>query len=260
MARIFLIGLVVWLGFSCSVAEYRSNATPIAHDTWTSLLQQHVDTAGWVDYPGFIRDSAKLNEYLRLLSNHHPDPDRWTENERKAYWINAYNAFTVKLITEHYPVDGIKKIKPGIPFVNTVWDIKFIDIAGQKYDLNNIEHGILRPRFKDARVHFALNCASVSCPILWKEAFTAKDLDNQLNEAGRSFLDDQRRNQILPEDIKVSRIFKWYQGDFVSKEQGLIDFLNQFSSQKIEASARISYLPYNWQLNEEVNAPNGAEN
>ena len=118
-------------------------------------MQDHVDDEGWVNYNGFIQDSLKLDNYLTLISNNHPNNKNWSKEERFAYWINAYNAFTVKLIVDNYPTESIKDVKSGLPFVNSVWDIKFINIEGNEYDLNNIEHGIIRPKFNDPRAHFA---------------------------------------------------------------------------------------------------------
>ena len=232
----------------CAVKDYQSEARPIKHNVWDSLLRAHVDEDGWVDYEGIIRDSSKLNKYLHLLKTHHPN-DKWSVNEQKAYWINAYNAYTVKLIVDHYPIPSIKDIKKGIPFINTVWDIKFIHIEGATYDLNNIEHGILRPKFKDPRVHFAINCASFSCPALRNEAYKAKKLDKQLDDAARKFLADKNKNIITPTDIQISKIFSWYRTDFKTQSGNIIDFLNQYAPVKIEEDAKISYLDYNWSLN-----------
>jgi hypothetical protein len=242
---------VVLLAMGCRVRDYASDSLPVSHQLWNDLLEKHVDKDGWVNYSGFIRDSAKLDEYLELLASHHPNRSHWSSEERMAYWINAYNAFTVKLITQHYPVGGIKKIKGGIPFVNSVWDIKFIEIEGQTYDLNNLEHGILRKKFKDPRIHFALNCASVSCPRLQGFAFTADSLDAQLDEAGRQFLREALRNRIQSDRLDISPIFKWYKGDFISRDQSLIDFLNLFAPVEISPDAEIEYRDYDWRLNQQ---------
>ncbi len=236
--------------FGCNVVEFRSDSKPISHQLWDQLLGEHVSPSGAVDYKGFIRDSSRLNRYISLLRESHPNEQNWSEAERKAYWINAYNAFTVKLILNHYPLESIKNIKNGIPFVNSVWDIKFINIEGRVYDLNNLEHGILRKEFDDPRVHFALNCASKSCPKLLNEAYTAEKLDAQLDLQGKAFLGDSSKNLIGTDRIQISRIFYWYKGDFVHSEQSLVDFLNKFSAKKIQRDAKIDYLPYNWNLNE----------
>lgn len=235
---------------ACKVKDYATEAQAIDHIQWDSLLKAHVNNEGWVSYEGFVKDSVRLNAYLELLSNHHPNPSTWTREERMAYWINAYNAFTVKLIVDNYPVEGIKEIKNGIPFVNTVWDIKFIQIQGQKYDLNNIEHGILRPKFKDPRIHFAVNCASISCPKLLNEAFTAEKLDEQLNQAATAFINDPSRNVIEPNQLKLSKIFKWYGGDFTG---GKKEYIQQFTNVEIAENAKVEYLEYDWGLNKVLN-------
>jgi hypothetical protein len=244
---LFLMGSLFFT--SCKVQDYESNARPISHNTWDSLVQKYVSEEGNVNYKGFIADSTKLNKYLALLSANHPNEKFWTKEERLAYWINAYNAFTVKLIVDNYPVPSIKDIKNGIPFVNTVWDIKFIHIEDATYDLNNIEHGIIRPKFNEPRIHFAVNCASQSCPKLANYAFTADKLDEQLDQAARSFINGSDKNQISKDEAKLSKIFSWYGGDF-KKNSSLIEFINQYSDVKINAKADIDYLDYDWSLNE----------
>ena len=169
---LFFLFTFTFLLSACKIKDQRSDSMPINHTIWDELLQKHVDS-GKVDYKGFIRDSSKFDKYLRLLKENHPNRKNWTEEERLAYWINAYNAFTLKLIIDNYPVESIKDIKKGIPFVNSVWDIKFIKIEAATYDLNNIEHGIIRAKFSEQRIHFAVNCASVSCPDLADSSYNA---------------------------------------------------------------------------------------
>lgn len=234
---------------ACGVKKYVSNSKPITHELWDSLLKEHVQVNGQVDYKGFIQDSLKLNNYISLLENNHPNDKHWSRDERLAYWLNAYNAFTIKLVTDHYPVKSIKDIKPGIPFINSVWDIKFINIEGANYDLNNIEHGIVRKQFDEPRIHFALNCASISCPRLRNEAYTAKKLETQLVEQSKIFLSNPIKNQISKDKIVLSKIFSWFGGDF-KKKGTLIEFLNQYAPVQIDAKAKRSSLDYNWNLNE----------
>lgn len=231
---------------ACKVQDYPSDSKPITHEIWDSLVREYVTSEGLVDYKGFIQDSTKLNKYLDLLSQSHPNDENWNRNERMAYWINAYNAFTVKLIVNNYPVASIKDIKNGIPFVNTVWDIKFINIEGANYDLNNIEHGILRPKFKDPRIHMVLNCASISCPKLQNFAYTADKLDEQMDRSAREFLNNKDKNRITPEKAQLSKIFDWYGGDFDSVQ----NFVNKYSEVKINKDTKIEYLEYNWALND----------
>ena len=244
---LFVIG-IIGSAQSCKVKDYQSDARPITHELWDSLVREHVDEQGWVNYEGFIADSNRLNTYLELLSQHHPNDRHWSRDEQLAYWINAYNAFTVKLIVDHYPVESIKDIKNGIPFVNTVWDIKFIKIEDREYDLNNIEHGIIRPKFKDPRIHMAVNCASISCPKLLNEAFTAKRLDEQLDQAARDFLSDPDKNIIeSASQLKLSKIFSWYSGDFDS----VVRFVDKYTETDIDRNPDIEYLDYDWGLNKQ---------
>lgn len=221
---------------------------PPSHALWDGLLKEHRRADGMVDYQGFIRDSAQLNAYLGLLSAAHPQKS-WGKDEQMAYWINAYNAFTVKLIVDHYPVESIKDIKRGIPFVNTVWDINFIDIQGQRYNLNDIEHGILRKHYKDARIHAAVNCASFSCPLLWPEAFVGGRLDAQLDAAMRAFVNDPLRNRVSAGQAELSAIFSWFGGDFKKDAGSLRDFINRYAEQPLSKEGKISHLDYDWRLN-----------
>ena len=244
-----LFGGIIFLFNACKVKDHPSSSGPIDHDLWDSLLQKHVKSQGQVDYKGFIADRELLEQYLQELQENHPNEENWTKNEQMAYWINAYNAFTVKIVIDYYPVESIKDIKGKIPFVNTVWDVKFINIEGAVYDLNNIEHGILRSKYKDPRIHFALNCASGSCPNLSRSAYTAESLDKQLDKAGRIFLGDPTKNIITEEEVRLSKIFQWYGSDF-TKEVSKIEYLNRFAPQPIPEKTKIKYLDYDWSLNE----------
>lgn len=236
---------------SCSVKDLASDSSPINHNLWDSLLNTYVLSNGDVNYKGLVEDSVKLNKYLTLLKSNHPNDKNWSKDEQLAYWINAYNAFTVKLIVDNYPTKSIKDIKNGIPFVNTVWDIKFINIEGAIYDLNNIEHGIIRQKFEEPRIHFAVNCASKSCPPLLNEAYTASKLDEQLTRQTKAFLNDSFRNEITnPTSVKLSKIFSWFRGDF-KKKTSLIGFINQYAPIQINKDADIDYLDYDWNLNGE---------
>ncbi len=251
---LFLIACAIFsIWFTCSNCrsiKRNSDARPVTHERWDALVKKHVGTDGFVHYKGFIQDSAALNAYLKLLESAHPSDKTWTREEQMAYWINAYNAYTVQLIVRNYPVESIKDIKRGLAFVNSVWDIKFIKIQGYTYDLNNIEHNILRPVFKDARIHAAVNCASYSCPRLRNEAFTAERLESQLDDAMRSFINDPLRNQITVEKAKVSEIFKWFNGDFERDAGSVREYLKRYSTVKLTDKTDISYLDYRWSLNE----------
>ncbi|MEQ6121152.1 DUF547 domain-containing protein [Reichenbachiella sp. MALMAid0571] len=222
------------------------------HEIFDKLLGKYVDKEGNVNYKGFLDEKSKLELYLKVLNENPPDVATWPQDDQIAFWINAYNAFTLKLIIDNYPIKSIKDIgsKLQIPFVNTPWDIKFIKIGGEEYDLNNIEHNILRKTFDEPRIHFAIVCASFSCPKLRPEAYTGEKLDAQLTQQAKSFLADTNKNQITETGIKISKIFSWFKGDF-TKNETLIDFLNKYAPVMITPDADVSYLKYDWSLNEQ---------
>jgi hypothetical protein len=258
MKKILLISffllstLIIWFTCTnCRSIKRETNSKPVTHEIWDGLLKKHVNATGFVQYKDFIRDSAELNRYLRILETAHPNDKNWTRNEQMAYWINAYNAYTIQLILRNYPVESIKDIKKGIAFVNSVWDIKFITIQGYNYDLNNIEHNILRPVFKDARVHAAVNCASWSCPRLRAEAFTAERLEAQLEDAMRSFVNDPLRNRVSPQKAEISEIFKWFKGDFERDAGSVRSFINKYAATPLSDNGDISHIDYDWRLNEQ---------
>ena len=223
-----------------------------SHELFTQLLQKNVTDDGIVDYKSFIRDSVVLNEYLTILSANPPNEKTWSREEQMAYWINSYNAYTIKLVSQYYPVRSIKDIGSAIqiPFINTPWDIRLITVGKERLDLNNVEHGILRKKFNDPRVHMALVCASKSCPILLNEAYDPARLDEQLNKQTRAFLTDEYRNKITKDMAQVSMIFNWYSMDFSKNGKSVRDFINTYSPAKISDDAKITYLEYNWSLNE----------
>lgn len=204
-----------------------------------------------IDYQGFVKDKSDLETYLRTLSNNAPDPDQWSEKEQLAYWINAYNAFTVKLIVDNYPLKSIEELHPTIhiPSVSTVWHKKFFNIGGVETSLDEIEHGILRKEFEEPRIHFAINCASFSCPPLRAEAYTAEKMEQQLEEMAYLFINDPERNNIKKDQIEISKIFQWFSEDF-TRNGTLIEYLNRYAETPIHKDADIKYLPYDWALND----------
>ena len=247
-----LLSIIFITVSSCfAVNAPTSNADPISHDIWNGLLKKLVNDKGFVDYAGFKKDQAELKKYLDMIEENAPG-DKWSKDEKLAYWINAYNAFTVQLILDNTKnkITSIKDIgsKVKIPFVNTPWDVKFINIGGKKMDLNNIEHGIIRKDFKEPRIHFALVCAAKSCPPLRNEAYIASKLDKQLDDQGNDFLNDAYKNKVSEKEAKISNLFKWYGGDFKGKTT-VLDWVNKYSKVKADKDAEISYLTYSWDLN-----------
>ncbi len=217
-----------------------ANTSSVNHSQWNALLQKHVSEKGNVNYKGFKKDSKQLQLYLDELALKTPSKNE-SKNAVLAYWINAYNAFTVKLIVDNYPTKSIKDLP-------NAWGNKFITLAGKKYSLETIEHEILR-KMNEPRIHFAINCASFSCPNLMNEAFTEANLESQLQKTAKDFINDKTKNTIGADKIEISKIFDWFADDFKTKGT-LIDYLNQYSAVKINTNAKIRFKEYNWSLNE----------
>ncbi|GAB3634771.1 DUF547 domain-containing protein [Hymenobacter arcticus] len=224
----------------------------VDHSAYDRLLKKHVTAQGLVDYKGFKADEVAFNQYLALLSKN-PPAANWSKPDQMAYWINAYNAYTIRLILDHYPVESIKDIgsKIKIPFVTTPWAAKFFSIGGEKMSLDNIEHGILRKKFDDPRIHFTLVCASISCPRLRNEAYTAAQLEKQFDDQGRDFLNNPAKNKIGKSAAQLSKYFDWYKGDWEKNGQSVVKWVNRYSTTKMDDNTKISYLEYNWNLNKQ---------
>ena len=218
------------------------------HSLYSELLRRYV-TKGNVNYAGLKSEEVKLNQYLEVLEK--ANPESLSRDEQFAFYINAYNAWTLKLILTKYP--DIKSIKELGFFSSGPWKKKVVRLQGGTVSLDHIEHDILRPRFKDPRVHFAINCAARSCPPLRSEPYRAKVLNQQLDDATGSFLNDPRSCRLDGNDFYVSRIFKWFSEDFNDDAYGF--FLNYATgdlAKELEAkSGRIvvEYLHYDWSLN-----------
>ncbi len=224
------------------VAPIADESAPAAnlHDGWDQLLRQHVSASGKVNYKALKKEEAALNAYLEALAANPIQAD-WSRKEKMAYWINAYNAFTVKLILNNYPVSSIMKLHNGNP-----WDVKWIKLGDKTYSLNQIEHDILRPQFKDARIHFAVNCAAKSCPPLLNRAWTADNLERYFDQQTKAFINNAAYNKISVEEVQLSKIFEWYAADFGE----LIPYLNKYSTVKIAPTATVKHIEYDWALNE----------
>ncbi len=234
------------------------------HAAWTQLLEDHVrwsadGTASTVDYSGFASDKPRLERYLDTLSAvKEQDFQQWSEAQRQAFLINAYNAFTVALILTRYPdLDSIKDL--GGLF-SSPWKKSFFDLLGKRRSLDEVEHELLRGAedFKEPRIHFAVNCASIGCPALRPQAYVAAQLDAQLEDQTERFLRDRSRNRMDGERLAISMIFRWYGEDF-AHSGGLNTFLSAHgdalglnAAQKAALrrnDLKLGYLPYDWQLN-----------
>ncbi len=220
------------------------------HASWGKLLEMHVAKGG-VDYPGMKQDAKDLAAYLASLESVSKERfEGWGEPDRIAFLVNAYNAYTVKLVVDHYPVKSIKDLGG---YFSSVFKKEFIPlkkIYGRVVSLNEIEHETLRKKYKEPRIHFALVCASKSCPALRSEAYRGKDLDAQLDDQARRFLGDSTKNRFDPETktLHLSKIFDWFGEDFEKNGGSVQAFVGKYL--KFPPEPDIEYLDYDWSLNE----------
>jgi len=236
---VFLVCLVILV----------SSAWPSQHHSIFGELLVKYNQDGHVNYAGFKREEARLDAYLEILSK--TDPDSLASEERFAFYVNTYNAWTIKLILTGYP--GLDSIKSLGSLFKSPWKKKFVKLGEDVITLDHIEHDILRPEFKDPRVHFAVNCASKGCPPLQPEPFVGSRLDLQLNAATQQFVNDPRFNRLEGATLYVSSIFKWFREDF---NDDIIGFFEQYASEGLKkkiiarkSSLKIKYLEYDWSLN-----------
>lgn len=239
--------LVLALAFGMG-QTFSHAAAPVDNTLWADLLHRHV-AKNRVDYEGFKRDEAILDDYLALLGE--TDVDSLSPNHKFAFYINAYNAFTIKLILTHYP--GINSIKEIGSFFSNAWSQKFIHLNGNTVSLDHIEHDILRPQFKDPRVHFAINCASRGCPPLLNRPYEGNTLEEQLDAQARAFVNDKKFNFVRERTLFASKIFKWFEGDF--NDNPLL-FIRAHASKELQSELdalgpkpAITFLEYDWTLN-----------
>lgn len=229
------------------ISNSRSD-TAVDHSIYADLLDKYVHQ-GNVDYHGFKMEESELDQYLKVLEN--VDSKSLSRDEQFAFYINAYNAWTIKLILSGYP--GIKSIKELGNILKTPWKKKICRIDGDVITLDDIEHHILRPRFKDPRVHFAINCAALSCPPLWSQPFIGNTLDRQLDDATRVFINNSKRNYLDGETLYASKIFNWFGKDFNDDVSGFfLKYADDNLKKELEVKnnkIKVKYLPYDWSLN-----------
>lgn len=209
---------------------------------FNDLLQEHVTADGFVDYTSFNKE--KLERYLSYLERTSPEVT-WSENKQKAFWINAYNAYTIKKILEYDALISIVNIKENN---QTAWKIPFAKVGGKTYTLDYIEHEILRKNLFDPRIHVGVNCASNSCPKLGNIAFTEENIEATLEKLMKVFINDSTKNKITKNKLQISSIFDWFQEDFI-KNGTVIEYLNTYSKTTINKKIAIHYLKYDWSLN-----------
>jgi hypothetical protein len=232
--------------------------TAIDHKSWDGWLSRNVvkgsNGGNRVTYGRVSAEDRKLlADYLAGLQN--LPISRYNRSEQKAYWINLYNAATVKLILDHYPVESITKLNlsPGI-FAHGPWDRKLLKVEGEEVSLNDIEHRILRPIWHDPLIHYGLNCASLGCPDLATRAYTAANCDQLLLAGGRAYVNSPRGMRIKGGRLVVSSIYDWYKSDFGGSNAGVIAHLKSLATpervRQLSVITRIDGYEYNWALNE----------
>lgn len=228
----------------------------VDHSQWQSVLDDYLveDESGinFFDYEGLQVDGdARLDRYVNDLSE--IDPRKLNKAGQMSYWINLYNALTVRLVAENYPVESITKLGESL-LGRGPWDDEIVTIASRALTLNDIEHRILRPVFRDHRIHFAVNCASIGCPNLSASAYTAANLDQLLSQAATRFLNHPRGLQFEGDTLRLSKIFQWFQDDFGGDEQRMLHtltlYLDPETASRVERySGELEYA-YDWALND----------
>jgi hypothetical protein len=234
-----------------------ASTVSIDHGAWNAFLSAYV-VEGRDGGPNLVRygavssaDKAALGAYIAALER--ASPASLNRAEAFAYWVNLYNAVTVKLILDKYPVKSIRSIKSGLVSFGP-WDLKLVTVQGQALSLNDVEHKILRAYFKDSRVHFAVNCASIGCPDLRSKAWTAAALDADLDAAARAFINSPRGVSVEGGKVKASSIFKWFAKDFGANSAAVLAYFSKYAAPKLKdglsGAARIDSYVYDWTLNE----------
>lgn len=236
-------------------AENKANSSAIDHAVWNDFLQKYIDTRDnnkvrYGDVAAADRDALK--NYLNTLTN--INPLNYDKKAQFAYWVNLYNAMTIQIILDHYPVKSIRKIKlDGGLFAIGPWKSKVVTVNGQSLSLDNIEHDILRPIWQDPRIHYAVNCASIGCPKLASVAFTRDNTETLLEQNAKAFINSDNGVRLNNKKIVVSKIYQWYSEDFGDNREGLIAHLLQYAdderAEALQTGASIMYA-YDWNLNE----------
>lgn len=230
-------------------AATEASVIAVDHAAWTQFLSTYViaspDGVNRVRYRAVTADDrAALDAYIAALEM--TDVAALSRPEQIAFWFNLYNAATVRLILQYPAVKSIRDIKKP-------WDTGVATVMGRALTLNEIEHGIVRPIARDARIHYALNCASIGCPNLGRDAFTGAALDAQLDQAARAYVNHSRGVAVTKGKIRISKIYGWYRGDFGKDEAAVFDHIRQFAdpalADALKGANKASGYDYDWALN-----------
>jgi len=256
LLRVLAFTVALSAGFAAAGAQASSAGVTPSDSAYARVLATYV-ARGLVDYKGLMAHAGPLTDYVHRLAT--ADTTGWSRARQIAFWINAYNALTLERVVRAYPVSSITKIKPtlGVLPGKGVWK-EPVRVAGGTTTLDAIEHEILRARFGEPRIHFAINCASRSCPPLASRPYTAQGLDAELDAAARGFIGDPRFNQFAepPAPLRLSKIFEWYGDDFVHAAGSVPAYVRRYlpperAARLVPDGARVTFLPYDWSLNEQ---------
>ena len=233
-----------------------ASETKVDHSAWDGFLKKHLtpeDGINRLDYAAVGAEDKKiLAAYLRLLEQ--TQVSSLNRNEQRAFWINFYNALTADVVLRHYPVESILDIdiSPGL-LARGPWGKKLAEVEGEEVSLDDIEHRILRPIWKDARIHYAVNCASIGCPNLMTEAFTSDNTERLLERGARDFINHPRGASVADGKLTVSSIYEWFVDDFGGDDTGVIKHLREYADDDLLKSlADVDSVDddrYDWQLN-----------
>jgi hypothetical protein len=230
----------------------------VDHSRWNSFLEEYVRYSNALDM-NVLPYGEVSPEDRRLLESYISELEETAVSElsrpsQKAYWINLYNAKTVQLILEHYPVDSIRDIKLGGLFSRGPWNEEIMEIEGEQLSLNDVEHRILRPIWEDPRIHYAVNCASIGCPDLPPRAYTAAETDRMLDEGARRYINSDRGVAFSDGTLYLSSIYDWFQEDFGGSLEGVFSHLRRYADeetmQELERYSGSVEYRYDWSLNE----------
>jgi len=235
LSRMLVTLVACFCAISCMLAQGSENV----HQDWDELLTSHVNEQGFVDYLSMKAERNKLDNYLD-----HMESIAYMYNVESdaalAFWLNVYNALTVQVILDNYPVSSMRDIDDG-----RVWKIERFRMQDRYLSLDHIEHDIIRKRFGDPRIHFALNCGAISCPPLHNKAFNSTDLHQVLEKLSSQFVNNPSYNRIEHGKLFLSKIFEWYEADFGN----LAKFVKLYASYPVRENQEIVFLKYDWSLN-----------
>lgn len=250
--KLLICGIFISTSFLPLNAKKKIMADPQLHRPFEIILQLYVNETRF-DYSELYRnknDLQRLYDYVDTLQT--LDPSVYSERDALAYWINLYNSATLRLILQNYPVKSIKDLGS---FLSSPWKKKILTVAGHgELSLDEVEHEIIRAKFKDARIHFALNCASIGCPPLASYVYQGHQLDQQLDTAVRFALSKSEWMDLSGKDIRVTKIFDWYQNDFEEYSGSVREFIVQYfpglKNKILDDRRKLKYKKYNWKLNQ----------